>query len=149
MLSREPKDDAQLFDMLHSLFGIGDYDDSQGAWFEFRMREISKLKAIRRRRQILIGSMAMAARYCFNNDIPIAESYQVVQHIDEARRDARRRAVPELTAEVARAVQMERRRQGSDSSQWIDRLLRARGPFRREVLDEWAQAQTHVDGHHG
>lgn len=147
MLSREPANDAQLFDMLHSLFGIGDYDDSKQQWFEFRMKEIAKLKAIRRRRQVLIGSLALAARYCVYNKISISESYELCQHIDDARRDARRRAVPEITAEIARAVQAERRRHGADSKEWIDRLLRARGSYRREVLDEWAK--TTVDNKEG
>ena len=58
-LEAQPKNDAQLFDMLHSLFGIGDFDEDGVPWFRFRMTEIAKLKAIRKRRSITLADYAM------------------------------------------------------------------------------------------
>lgn len=131
----EPTNDAQLFDMLHALFGIGDYDDSVH-WYRFRMLEITKLKAIRKRRQIPLRDMACAARYCYVHHVQIHQSYELCVHIVVAKRDARRRAVPDLDRDIELAVTVARDR---GEGEWASRLLRARGALRQEVLDEWRQ----------
>jgi len=140
-LEAQPKNDAQLFDMLHSLFGIGDFDEDGVPWFRFRMTEIAKLKAIRKRRSITLADFAMTARYCHRHHEQVKESWQLCGFIADAKREARRIAVPELSQEIHAALDLERALPGPDSSTWIERLLLTRGPFRRDVLDEWKQSR--------
>ena len=140
-LEAQPKTDAALFDMLHSLFGVGDFDDSDQQWFKFRMREIAKLKAIRKRRSITLADFAMTARYCHRHHEQVKESWQLCGFIADAKREARRIAVPELSQEVHAALEAERALPGPNSATWVERLLLTRGPFRRDVLNEWKQSR--------
>ena len=141
-LEVQPKSDAVLFDMLHSLFGIGDFDESGTVpWFRFRMTEIAKLKAIRKRRSISLADFAMTARYCQGHQEQVKESWQVCGFIADAKREARRIAVPELSQEVHVALEIERALPGPNSAYWVERLLLTRGPFRRDVLDGWKQSR--------
>jgi hypothetical protein len=141
-MMKEPKTDAQLFDMLHELFGIGNFDESGSVpWFRFRITEIAKLKAIRKRRSITLADFAMTARYCQRHQEQVKESWQVCGFIADAKREARRIAVPELSQEIHTALEIERALPGPDSATWVERLLLTRGLFRREVLDEWKQSR--------
>ena len=124
-LEVQPKSDAALFDMLHSLFGIGDYDETAQPWFQFRIKEISKLKAIRKHRGISLADYAMTVRYCQRHDEAVKESWQVCGFIADAKREARRIAVPELSQEIHAALEAERALPGPDSATWIERLLPA------------------------
>lgn len=141
-LEAQPKTDAQLFDMLHSLFGIGNFDESGAVpWFRFRITEIAKLGAIRKRRSITLADYAMTARYCHQHGEQVKESWQVCGFIADAKREARRIAVPELSQEIHAALEVERTLPGPDSAMWVERLLLTRGLFRRNVLDEWKQSR--------
>lgn len=141
-LEVQPKTDGALFDMLHSLFGIGNFDESGSVpWFRFRMTEIAKLKAIRKRRSITLADYAMTARYCHRHHEQVKESWQVCGFIADAKREARRIAVPELSQEIHAALEIERALPGPDSAAWVERLLLTRGLFRREVLAEWKQSR--------
>jgi hypothetical protein len=142
-LEAQPKTDAALFDMLHSLFGVGDFDEAgTDPWFKFRIREIAKLKAIRRKRSISLADYAMTARYCYHHHEQVKESWQLCGFIADAKREARRIAVPELSQEIHAALEAERALPGPDSATWVERLLLTRGPFRRDVLDEWKQSRA-------
>lgn len=141
-LDTAPTSDAALFDMLHSLFGIGDFDESADVpWWKFRINEIAKIKAIRRKRNISLADMAMTARYCARHGELVGQSWRLCGFIAEAKREARRIAVPELSAEVTKAIATERALPGPGSVQWVERLLLARGPHRRDVLDEWKRSR--------
>jgi hypothetical protein len=143
-LEAQPKSDGALFDMLHSLFGIGNFDEAGSVpWFRFRITEIAKLKAIRRRRSITLADYAMTARYCQRHHEQVKETWQVCGFIADAKREARRIAVPELSQEIHAALETERALPGPDSAAWVERLLLTRGLFRREVLDEWKQSREH------
>jgi len=144
-LEVQPKTDAGLFDMLHSLFGVGDFDEAGTVpWFRFRMTEIAKLKAIRKHRSITLADFAMTARYCQRHQEQVKESWQLCGFIADAKREARRIAVPELSQEVHAALEAERALPGPDSATWVERLLLTRGPFRRDVLNEWKQSREQV-----
>lgn len=137
-----PTSDAQLFDMLHSLFGIGNFDEQSEQWFRFRINETAKLRAIRGRRGISLADFAMTARYCRRQRLMISDSWQVCGHIADAKREARRIGVPELSREVAEAIASERALPGPEADQWVERLLLARGPARREVIDQWKRTRN-------
>jgi hypothetical protein len=148
-LEAAPKNDGELFEMLHSLFGIGDFDESTMQWWQFRAREIAKLKAIRKRRSISLADFTMTAKYCWYHDEVIRASWQICGFIADAKREARRIAVPELNQEIHTALAVERALPGPDSAIWVERLLLTRGPFRRRVLDEWKQTRTNNQGDAG
>ena len=139
-METKPANDAALFDMIHSLFGVGDFDDSE-PWYKFRLREIAKLRAIRKAHGISVAEMATTAVYCKRHGEVIKQTWQLRGFIADAKREARRIAVPELSAEVSAALEQERALPGPDSATWIQRLLLTRGPFRRGVLDEWLNAR--------
>ena len=48
-----PENEAELYDLLQEMFGIGTYDEVAGseAWFRARMVEVMKLKGLCRRRR--------------------------------------------------------------------------------------------------
>jgi hypothetical protein len=141
-LEAQPTGDGALFDMLHSLFGIGDFDEAGSVpWFRFRIVEIAKLRAIRKRRSITLADFAMTARYCHRHHEQVKESWQVCGFIADAKREARRIAVPELSQEIHAALEIERALPGPDSATWVERLLLTRGLFRRDVLNEWKQSR--------
>jgi hypothetical protein len=141
-LEAQPKSDGELFDMLHSLFGIGNFDDSGAVpWFRFRIAEIAKLKGIRKRRSITLADFAVTARYIQRHHEQVKESWQVCGFMADAKREARRIAVPALSLDISAALELERALPGPDSATWIERLLLTRGPFRREVLAEWKQSR--------
>jgi len=134
-LEVDPSSDAELFDMLRAMFGIGDWMDSdERPYHRFRMVEISKLKALRGKRRIRVEQMVVAARYCFRRRIPIKAPYQLVSYMGEAmyQRSLEQRA--ELGTRMSQAAN-DARRLGQE--QWAQRLLLAQGAARQGVLDEW------------
>lgn len=136
----EPTTDGQLFDMLHGLLGIGDFDESV-PWFQFRMTEIQKLKAMRRKRKLSLKAIAMAGRYCYRRRITVRHSWEVCTFIVPAAREAASQRVSEVAQQIRDAVENERSRPDPDAD-WIARLLRARGDYRHEVLAKWAKARS-------
>lgn len=141
-LHAEPATDAALFDMLHALLGVGDYDDSADVpWFKFRMVEIQKIKVLRRRRGVSLGEFALAARYCYRRRIPVRRSWEVCGYIPAAKKQARASRVSDLAASIATAVENERSRADCDE-RWVGRLLRAQGPARAEVLAAWERERA-------
>lgn len=142
-LEAEPATDAALFDMVHGLFGVGDFNDSsiENPWWKFRAREIAKLKTIRKKRQVTLRDFALAARYCFTNRIAVRETYQLCPHLLDAKREARLRRVSDLAQGIASAVEIERGKSQPDTKV-IERLLLAQNTGRQVVLDEWLEANS-------
>jgi len=137
-----PKTDAELFDMLHSIFGMGNFDEMGGvAWFKYRMNEIGKLKAIRKRRQVTLTDLAEAARFCHRHREHVGEMWHLCSFVPAARREAAANRVPDLTLQVEAAIACERALARPVSDAWLSRLLQARGPARKDVLQEWNQSK--------
>lgn len=136
--------DAALFDQLHALFGIGDYnEDDPKPWFRFRMLEIGKLKALRRKRGLSVGDLMLAAAYCDRKRIRISASWQLVSHISIAKREHREWLAEQLERDIATVVAHERSFPDPDQ-EWISRLLLARGSLRQDVLNQYREAH-HAD----
>ena len=137
----EPASDAELFDLLYRLFGIGDHDqDDAQPWYKFRLREIAKLKAIRKKRGVSLADFTLAARYCYRRRVTVHDSWQVPQHLAQARREAKAAATSDLSQQIEAAVAAEQAGHRPDQ-QWVTRLLRARGRYRVEVLEAWRSAR--------
>jgi hypothetical protein len=137
----EPTTDAQLFDLVHELFGIGDWDRDLDAkaWHQVRGAEIAKVKAIRKRYNYSIPELAELARFVHDRQYRVAKTWDMLSHYGEFRRvRARERADNErrrLDQDYELALETERGR--LDGDEWVTRLLVSTGIGREEVLRKW------------
>lgn len=141
-----PKTDAELFDYLHAAFGWGTYDDlavRDVPWWKVRGQEIGKIKRSRFKRKIPIATLVLTADFCVRHHITVRNITSLYRHIYDAeveqrllKRTAESVALDDLIAE---AVAHER---ASGGSAWMDRLLRAQGAARKEVLAEWKRERA-------
>lgn len=141
-----PSTSAQLYDYVQRVFGIGEWDallaGDDEPWWKARAHEIVKIEAKRKRMKVTAEELADAADYCKANGIVIHNVAWLYKHINDAKRHAaehRREArLRELEDLIDEAVAYER---ALPSSEWLDRLVRARGPYRREVYDQWLHSR--------
>lgn len=139
-LDAHPTSDAEVFDMLHSLFGLGDYnDDDDKPWHKYRMVEISKIKAIRLKRRWSFGDFAMVARYCHRHRIPIAKTWDLVPQFGHAKVELVADIRTRRDDRVTQAVAMERQLHAEGYEQWVAWLELSSGRGREELLEEWAE----------
>lgn len=137
-----PATDAELYDHVQRLFGIGEWDallaGEDDPWWKARGHEIAKIGARRKKLKVSVQELADAADYCKANGIVIHNVAWLYRHINDAKRFAaeRRREAQlrELEDLIDEAIACER---ALPSSDWLDRLVRARGPYRREVYQAW------------
>lgn len=133
-----PTTDAEVFDMLHDMFGIGDYnEDDDRPWHKARMVEIAKIKAIRTKRRWSFGDFAMVARYCYTQSIPVRKAWDLLQHHGPARLAAVNNERLQREERVQEAVSLELRAGLADADDWAGRLARATGRGRDELFLEW------------
>lgn len=141
-LDMTPTTDAELFDMLHGLFGLGDYvEGDDKPYHRFRMVEISKIKSMRKKRALGLDQLAATARYLYRRGGHVRNAYGLIEHMGPALREralARQMEVGESMV----AASAEARATGQD--EWADRLLMAQGSYRQLVLEQWRTHQTEV-----
>lgn len=141
-IDAQPTTNAEVFEMLHGLFGIGDYaDDDPIPWHKMRMTEISKIGAISKKRRLAPEDFAMLARYAVHHGKRITKTWDLLQFYGPALREraAEIRQRPDQSIEAA--VEAERAIGDALTGQWVDRLYLARGDGQRAVLQEWAAAR--------
>jgi hypothetical protein len=132
--------DAKVFEHVHRLFGIGDWDEltSSEPYHQFRMREIAKIKARRTKLNVSADDLCNAADYCKAQHIDIRNVAWLYQHLGDARRWKREReralAAREVDELLDEAIALETT---VPDSRWLEQLIRARGPHRQEVYDAW------------
>jgi hypothetical protein len=82
--------------------------------------------------------LILAAEYCKAHHLPVANVAWLYRHILPAIRWRNERSRAARVAEVddllAVAIEIEHENEGS---QWLDRLVRARGEYKKEVYGEW------------
>lgn len=136
--------DGELYDLLQKLFGLGDFDADLSTlpWWRVRALEVSKIKRSRTARRVELSDLILAAHYCKEHGHDVRAVTWLYKHIDAARRwdNVRRREAKaaELDELVAAAIEQE---SSHPDSPWLDRLVRARGPYRQEVYDSWTSAR--------
>lgn len=133
-----PTSDAEVFEMLHGLFGIGDYnEDDPVPWYKVRTVEIARIKAIRTKRKWSFGDFAMVARYCHAQSVRITKAWDLLQYHGKARLEqvTNDRLSRESRAQEAAALELAVGL--PDSQEWAGRLSRATGRGREELLAEW------------
>ena len=135
-----PQTPAELHDLLHEMFGIGNYDDltSTDPWFRARMTEISKLRAMLKRRRCSIEEVTVAARYARETGKPIHAAWQVFILVPDALK-AQREAVLINGREALRTQLQDAASEALDlgETEWADRLMRAPEATAGTVLDQW------------
>lgn len=133
-----PETPAELYDLLREYFGIGDWDDSKPKmpYFRARMTEISKLKAMLKRRRCTVAEVAIAAEYARREYKPIHAAWQVFVLVPEAlsaQRALDRQSQPDLLAEaISEAVE-------AGEMAWADRLMRVGPHDAADVLNAWKE----------
>lgn len=129
--------DGRLFDELRAAFGVGDQKDGE-PWFKFRARHVAMLKRIRESRKVPLEDLVVAFEYAKAEGKDIQHVSWLFQLVDEAKRWKRAKDADaqgaDLEARIAEAVQIEAQ---DPDSQWMTRLVRAAGPARQAVYDEW------------
>jgi hypothetical protein len=81
---------GELWDDLQSKFGLGEWNEGSGTeWWQFRVHEIVKLKAMLRRRRLSVEDVYAAAVYAHDNAIPIVAVWRLFELIPEAKRASR------------------------------------------------------------
>lgn len=139
----EPATEGELFDLLQTLFGIGDYDADLTAepYWKWRGLEVAKIKRSLASRKITVKDAALAARYCKAHGIDIRAVTWLYKHLPAAIRWDNERRRQEKSHELDELIEQAIEYEASHPtpSPWLDRLVRARGPHRQEVYDLWKQ----------
>lgn len=133
---RRPSTHAELFDYLQANFGLGDWDDHDPdvAFWRWRLTGIAKLKAQLTSRQRSVADVVAAAEYAKAHRRGVPHLRALLDLVPEARRWLRQRARQAGADTVAQAA--------ADAlalgeAGWHQRLIRARGAYRTQVLDAW------------
>lgn len=136
-VAAKPTNDAELFDLLHQLFGIGDWDadlDSK-PWHKARIAEIGKIKQIRRKRRYSIEDFAYLAQFCYTHHRRITKTFDLLEHWPDALRERTRNARSRIDDEIQAALELEQQR--PDGQEWVERFMLAQGAGRIAALTRW------------
>lgn len=131
--------DADVFDHCRALFGIGDWtEDHPLPYWRWRQDQVSRHKRVRTSRKVTTDQLIATANFCKANGIDVRDVTWLYKHLtDGLRWDARRRqalSTAVLEDDIQAAIEHE---MTNPESPWTDRLIRARGPHRQAVYDEW------------
>lgn len=132
--------DSDLYDLLQSLFGLGSWDEatSDMPWWQARQHEVTKIKRSRTARNVDLADLALAAHYAKahgENVKAVTWLYKLISPAIRWENERRRAAsLAEIDDLIDEAVAIEAE---SPDSDWLTRLVRARGPHRRVVYDQW------------
>lgn len=134
---------GQLYDELHKMFGIGDYDDlvaDSKPFHAARMTEIAKLKGMLKRRHCTVEEVHLAARYAQAQGKPISAAWQLFVLVPEALKYQRDQQRAERVERDARglAVAIDEAIEAGEH-EWAERLMRTppNHPRAGSVLEEW------------
>lgn len=139
-------DDAALYDLCQSMFGLGSWDEGSGVpWWKARALEISKIKASRTKRNVSVQTLWDTALWCADHHVKIQYVTDLYNHVPAAQKAARERALADASKasrlELDDAVAYELAL--ADGSNWLERLLRVQGSDNiREVVGEWKTARN-------
>jgi hypothetical protein len=138
-------DDAALYDLCQSLFGLGSWDEGSGVpWWKARNLEISKIKASRTKRGTSVETLWSTALWCADHHVKIQYVTDLYGHVSAALKWAREQALAAQVADARRdldeAIAYE---QAFTDQTWLEQLLRVQGADNiREVVGEWKAARN-------
>jgi len=144
-MDREPTSIPELWDWLEKRFGFGTWDEltSGEAYWQWRMREIAKLKTSMKTRKTDVPQMWLIGRYCLVRGIAVRNFVDLYGYYGAARRweEERKKVIQErtLSENLRKAQALEA---GFDpNGEWLRRLLLASGSDRRLAYAEWVKAR--------
>lgn len=133
---------TDLYDWLQEQFGIGTYDpgSTDQAYWEYRVLEVTKLKAMIRRRRTSVEELFMAAEYAKAQRIHVRAPFELLGYIAPAKR-ALRHPRHQDGREALNLAVIEAQASGMDD--WAVRLYNADPSVAADVLAEFEAAKSH------
>jgi len=143
--SRGPKppkgpSDGDLFDLLRTDFGVGDWDEStsEQPYWQWRATEVAKVRRVRESRQVTVANLMLAAAYCKACGYDVRDATWLYRHIRDAIRWQKASALEQpsqLDTQITTAVTTA---YNAGDMEWVGRLTRAQGTSSQsEVLAAW------------
>lgn len=133
--------EGQVYDALREHFGVGDWTEESGVPFwKYRMTEVSKIKAMMRKRNVSYAELHQAYDFAVANGRPITESWHLFQLIPEAKKAAREQeqAVPTDVRTALDEAAVEAHEAGEEG--WAQSLLAAdAGEGGKALLEGWRE----------
>lgn len=138
----------ELWETGRRLLGYGDWapSDDGEPYLKWAGMQSHRLFLSMRKRQASQADFLLCVDYCHRNHIRIENAIWVFKYYNDAckeQRDLAREAPSDIQHLIERAVLRERAVIPgiADEIDWIGRLTRAQGGYRREVLESWAQTR--------
>jgi hypothetical protein len=131
---------GRLYDLAAEKLGIGNYDDvaDERVPWEYRRNQIGMLSRGMKARRLHADDVEFTIGWCAQRRLLVPHVNTLLRHVDEALRWQRSQSKgDDLEAQIAEAIGTERA--WDDTSLWIGKLARAKGPGRQNVLDEWRE----------
>jgi hypothetical protein len=138
VVTEQPKTEAALYDLLQQRFGIGSWDEATAKvpFYRARMTEISKLKAMMKRRRVRIEEIVLAADYASARQIPIRETWQIFELVPDALKDQRMNGRADIEERLQKAAE---EAMALGRQDWAVRLYNTDRRSGEAVLAEWEQ----------
>lgn len=135
-----------LYEYGRRRLGYGEWDEllSEEPYWKWVGMAAHRLALTMKKRRVTPTDWRLAVDFCARHRIPIGNPVWALKYIPEAKTEnqrlARERGLP---LEVDDALAYERNLADPMSAEWVQKLLRARGPYRKEVLAEWQRSRNH------
>lgn len=106
-----------------------------------RVIEVGRLRAALNQRPLITpADLRLAIVWCKRRREPITSTLQLFAKIDDARRARVEDRASIMTITHREAMAWEQTHPDTDSERWLARLVRAFGPGRANILEEWKAA---------
>lgn len=132
----------ELWELGRRALGYGDWQpDHPEPYQKWSGMESHKLFLVMRKRGIKNADFVLAVEYCQRHHKRIENAIWVFRFLPDAQQERRewlaQNQLTDLGQEIETALGYERALSDDMSASWIGQLTRARGPYRREVLELW------------
>lgn len=134
-----------LWEYGRSRLGYGEWDElmSEQPYFKYVGMAAHRLALTMKKRGITPTDFRLGVDFCARHRITIGNPVWLLRYIPEAKQEnyklAKERGLP---VEVDDALAYERALADPMSAAWVQKLLRARGSYRKEVLAEWQRSRN-------
>jgi len=136
----------ELWELGRRRLGYGDWtEDNPEPYPKWAGMQAHRLFLSMRKRKATQEDFLLCVDYCARHHIRIENAIWVFSHYKEARQEQRDLLASQpgvIDALIESAVARERSLALPDSDEWVQRLTRSIGVYRKEVLGEWAQARN-------
>lgn len=135
-----------LYEYGRERLGYGDWwSGLDEPYWKYAGMEAHKLSLSMRKHRITPEEFRLLVDYAHAQRLRIEHPVWLFRLLPEAklwRSELRSREPSDIEREIADAVARERTLADHMSQDWITRLIRARGDYRKEVLQEWVAARS-------